>query len=181
MNIRQRGFTLIELMVVLALVAILASMAAPSFRTLLAKRTVEAAAGAMLADLRFTRSESVKRAARVTLCQSSDGASCVGNAGAWTDGWIVFIDEDGDSALDAGDEVIRVQQRLPSMGSIASTNPASDRKNLTYQPTGWSRSANRTFIFKPAGSVAGSTQRILCISNQGRPGLKALGATSCAA
>lgn len=178
MKIRHKGFTLIELLIVVALVALLASLAVPSFRTFFVKRSVDAAVDAMVTDLRFARSEAIKRSTRATLCRSTNGTSC---GGAWIDGWIVFIDQNGDGVVDAGDEILRVQQRLSSMGSIASTAPGTDRNRFTYQPTGRSQSASQTFIFAPSGSNPANTTRLLCISNQGRPGLKAVGATSCAA
>lgn len=182
MKIRHKGFTLIELLIVVALVALLTSLAVPSFRTFFVKRSVDAAADAMVTDLRYTRSEAIKRSARVTLCQSANGTSCAGTGGGWIDGWIIFIDADGDGAVDAGDEIVRVQQSFPSMQYIASAipPPSGDRRRFTYQPTGWSQSASQTFVFTPRGSVPANTTRILCISNQGRPGLKAPGVTSCA-
>lgn len=166
-------------MVVVALVAVLASLAVPSFRTFLVKRTVQAAADAMITDLRYTRSEAIKRSARVSLCQSANGTSCAGPGGGWIDGWIVFTDGNGNGAVDAGDEIVRVQQSLTSMGSIASNTPSNDRRVFTYQPTGWAKSANQTFIFTPSGDVPPGSIRTVCISNQGRPGLRAAVATSC--
>lgn len=180
MKIRRMGFTLVELMVAVALVAVLSSIAIPSFRTFMVKRTVQVAVDAMLMDLRYARSEAIKRSAAVSLCQSANGTSCAGAGGGWIDGWIVFIDGGPVGAVDAGDEIIRVQQKLTSMASIASTSPTNDRRVFTYQPTGWAKSADQTFIFKPSGSVPPNTNRVLCISLQGRPGLRAAGATSCA-
>jgi type IV fimbrial biogenesis protein FimT len=179
MKIRQAGFTLIELMIVVALVALLAAMAVPSFRTLLVKRTVQSAVDALMTDMRYARSEAVKRSAQVSVCQSTNGASCAAGSNLWVGGWIVFVDGNGNGAMDAGDEILRVQQALTSMASIASAAPAGDRRFFTYQPTGWAKSASQTFIFTPNGNVPAGSVRIVCVSNQGRAGLKAAGATAC--
>ncbi|MDP2034223.1 MAG: GspH/FimT family pseudopilin [Polaromonas sp.] len=179
MKIRQAGFTLIELLIVMSLISVLAAMAVPGFRSLLVNRTVQAAADALITDMRYARSEAVKRSARVSVCQSANGTSCATGSNLWVGGWIVFVDADGDGAVDAGDEIVRVQQALTSMASIASTNPSGDRRFFTYQPTGWAKSSSQTFIFTPSGDIPSGSVRVVCISNQGRPGLKAAGATSC--
>lgn len=179
MKIRQAGFTLIELLIVVSLIGVLASLAVPGFRAMLVKRTVQSAADALMTDMRYARSEAVKRSALVSICQSADGAGCVTSGNVWVGGWIVFVDGGTTGVVDAGDEIVRVQQALTSMASIASTNPSGDRRIFTYQPTGWAKSAGQTFIFTPAGEVPPGSVRVVCISNQGRPGLKAAGATSC--
>ncbi|MDQ3272428.1 MAG: GspH/FimT family protein, partial [Pseudomonadota bacterium] len=110
---------------------------------------------------------------------SGNGTSCATGSNLWVSGWIVFIDDDGDGTVDAEDEIVRVQQALNSISSIASTTPAMDRRFFTFQPTGWAKSANQTFIFTPSGTVPVGSVRVVCISNQGRAGLKAAGATAC--
>ncbi|WP_175541835.1 GspH/FimT family pseudopilin [Polaromonas sp. YR568] len=85
---RERGFTIIELMVVVAIVGILAGLAAPSFSDLLRRNRLASASSALQVSLSLARSEAVKRGsdARVTVAAN-------GTAGVWTNGWTVFVDK----------------------------------------------------------------------------------------
>ncbi|MEA3394776.1 MAG: GspH/FimT family pseudopilin, partial [Pseudomonadota bacterium] len=70
MKVRQSGFTLVELMVVVTIAVILLSLAAPSFRSMLVKRGVQSAADVLVSDLRYARSEALKRSSTVIVCNS---------------------------------------------------------------------------------------------------------------
>ena len=170
------GFSLLELLVVLGLVGVLASLAVPSMGALLLKRAVQHSAQALVTDLRLARSEAVKRAHTVVMCSSADAKAC-STLAAWLDGWIVFADRDGDRRLDAGEDLIRVQQRLIGLSSVASTKPQNDNAYFVYQPTGLAKAAAQTLIFKPQGSAV--APRVVCISNQGRPTLRPEGLSEC--
>jgi prepilin-type N-terminal cleavage/methylation domain-containing protein len=71
----NRGLTLIELLVAIAIAAILAGLAAPSFRETLARSRVEGAMSTLGIDLQFTRSEAIRRRTNATLIVAADGAS----------------------------------------------------------------------------------------------------------
>ncbi len=175
MKIQQSGFTLIELMVTLAVVVVLTVLAVPSFQTMLAARRVDAAADMLVSDFRFARSESVKRTNRVTICASSNGTSCTGTGALWKDGWIVFLDENANGAVDGDDVVVRVQEALTGISAIAASDGTS-ATNFVFQPTGWSQSATQTFIVTPG---SGSGTRLICVSIKGRAALRAKGETTC--
>jgi type IV fimbrial biogenesis protein FimT len=164
-----------ELMLVLAIVALLATLAAPSYQRFLLQRGVQAAVDALVGDLRYARSEALMRSARVSVCSSRDGASCLATPD-WAAGWIVYTDADGDGVVDTGERVLRVQS---ASSYLASLSTSAVRAAVIYEATGWARAAGRTFTFTPRSSVAGAGVRIVCVSNQGRAGARPEGATKC--
>jgi type IV fimbrial biogenesis protein FimT len=116
------GFTLIELMVTLAIVAVLLTIAAPSFRAFLLDSRVSAEADEFLSMVNFARSEAIKRNARVSMCNSSSGLACA-TSGNWEQGWIVFVDAGGtvgtfDSATDT---ILRVHGALTPQSTLVGT------------------------------------------------------------
>lgn len=83
----RNGFTLIELMVVIVIVAILASIGVPSFRTLIQNNNLTSQTNGLLGLLQLARSEAVTQRQQVTVCPSSDQATC--NGADWNDGGLV--------------------------------------------------------------------------------------------
>jgi type IV fimbrial biogenesis protein FimT len=94
---KYSGFTLIELMITLAVVGILLMVGVPSLKTFLQSNQLVAASNELISALHVARSEALKLNSRVSICESSDGKSC-SNTGSWKNGWIVFVDANGDLA-----------------------------------------------------------------------------------
>ena len=86
---RHGGFSITELMVVVAIVAILLGIGAPSYRYITNSYRMSAEVNGLLGDLQYARAEAIREGQTVTACVSSDGASCTGGAN-WANGWIVF-------------------------------------------------------------------------------------------
>lgn len=168
------------MLVVLAIVAILATFAAPSFGQLFARRAVIAAASTLASDYRYARSEAIKLSGYVTVCRSTDGTSCATTAGSWHTGWLVFADNDGNGTLDSGtDEILRVQQELLGISSLANPTLSSTLIKATFRPNGLGIAINDSLVVTPSTSSTGLT-RLLCISSQGRMALRDEGTNSCA-
>ena len=178
---RPHGFTLTELLVTMAIIAIFASFAIPSFRGLLAGTSVSSAVNAFVSDTRYARGEAMRRGKSVTICRSANAAApaprCSGagdpTVGSWMEGWVVFVDENGNGAFNAAsDSVLRVQQGLSGIGSFlavnTSGNAANDRNYIVYQATGRAVGLLGRWLVQAPGSANTSHTRTLCMNFVGR-------------
>ena len=145
MKAKQTGFTLIELMFTIVVLAVLLGIGVPNFRDFIRNSRLSTAANDLLADVNLARSEAVKRRVPVTLCKSADGAACdTSNTTAFAR-WIVFVDDanpaaisgnDGNGAVDTGETVLK-DTRI----STAITTAASDGRRIVYLPSGFPNTA----------------------------------------
>lgn len=134
------GFTLIELMVTVAVLAILLTIAIPNYQMFVMNSRMASQTNDLITALSLARSEAVKRAANVTVCASSDGATCTGG---WDDGWIV---------RDAAGTPLRVQQALGGASTL--TGGADVASTIIFTASG------RTTI--PVTATTPSTTLTLC-------------------
>lgn len=165
------GFTLIELAIVLAIVAILLRAAAPGMSRTVAARALAAQSSEFMAALRFARASALQRGQAVTLCASAPGGSppaCQGpRAADWRNGWIVFADRDRRGVPDASAPLLRVQQALQYSGGVAGT-----RGRISFTAAGFSTDGSSHFLFSPPTEAADAPPAVMvCVSKQGRPRL----------
>lgn len=138
----QKGFTLIEALVTLSVLAILLGIAIPSYGYL--KRTVRLSSlsNELVVSLAFARSEAIKRGILVTVCKTANAASgspsCQSTAN-WSDGWMIFTDKSSLGVMDGADSLLRVQAQ-PVLGIGASASNFTT--HITYLATGRSRAPN---------------------------------------
>jgi type IV fimbrial biogenesis protein FimT len=176
-----RGFTLIELAVVLAITSILLGSAIPSFANFLRGAKLTTATNDFFSALTMARSEAAKRRKRVAMCKSSDGKTCA-TTGGWEQGWIVFPDPNNDGVHQAGEPVVWQTQAIASdlrvMGNLTVA------KYISYAPTGEAKLVGGGF---QAGTITlcnvsskSENAREIVISSSGRARVQKTQVASCA-
>lgn len=159
------GFSLVELMVALAIFAIMASVAIPSFANMVRDNRLASSVNELHAALVLARSEAIRSRTRVTACTSPDGAQCASQAG-WHNGWILFADDNGNARVDAGEKVMRRGEAMAE-GVVAVGN-ATLVDYVSYAPAGSTRAVGGALQMGTIRACSGESQRAIVISASGR-------------
>ncbi|MFZ5959286.1 GspH/FimT family pseudopilin [Pseudomonas sp. QL9] len=144
------GFTLVELMVTIAVAAILISIAVPSLNDATVAGKLSASANDLVAGAVVGRSEAIKRNAVASMCVSTDGSTC--GSGGWEQGWIVVV----------GSTVIQAHAAAPTGYKVTSSVARID-----FQPSGVG-STQASITVCRATPTAGSQERVVTVSATGR-------------
>jgi type IV fimbrial biogenesis protein FimT len=176
----NRGWSLVEGMSVLAILAILSSSAWPSVRELAESARRDAIAAETLAALRLARSEAIERGDQVVLCKTNAGGTC-SNSGGWDQGWVAFHDRNGNAEVDEGEEVVLRQGSLPTGWRLTGNGPLS--RYVAYQSLGQTRLSSGGFqagTFTLCKATSGPTTAVrIVINSMGRPRAEKVAVASC--
>ncbi len=188
----RRGYTLIEVMVVVSIIAILTALAAPSFVRTVRSTTISNSVNSFMSDMRYARSESIRRGASVVMCRSNapeaTSPTCGSGSGidvdgdglgdGWASGWIVFEDLDGDGTKDANEPVFKVESQNTRIESIMEGGWGSTKFRFT--PTGRLRNlSSATQLTFGGTNYPNDLQRVLCVSMAGHVRIAGDGTTTC--
>lgn len=165
MSARPTGHTLAELMAALAVCAALAAIAVPDLRALLLRQRLRVTANDLFAALDLTRSQAIARNGRVMMMPADPGGT------DWNQGWVVFVDRNGNRGLDAADELIF--RRGPVAAGV-SIRPAFSSMSapfyIAYNGAGRSCSASNSMAARwgTLSVAAGAAIRNIKINMLGR-------------
>ncbi|MCJ7557054.1 MAG: GspH/FimT family pseudopilin [Gammaproteobacteria bacterium] len=179
---QQRGFTLIELMTAIFVMAIVIGIGIPSMSDFVRNSRMTSTANNFLAAMHMARSAAVSRRAPTMVCRSANATAPAPSCDDAGTGWIAYVDgndtdgdgmPDGNGALDAGEEILLASEGPPDTITIFTT-PAGT-SSVAYASTGFLRAGSATGfrLCDTRGNVltsgAGSTARAIVISPTGRP------------
>ncbi len=170
----QRGFTLVELLIVLVVAGVLTTIGMPAMGSFHGKTVVDAQVQSLSAAMRRARQEAITRGELVTVCAmdpataDSSEPDCLASGKNWSAGWIVFVDRDRRGVIGSGDRVITVHQSGNNKGGALST-----QRYVTYRAGGAMLSLASHFRFlpprQPLEDAALPGSALVCINKPGRP------------
>lgn len=166
MHTRQsHGFTLIELIIALCMIAILSAYAIPNYRTFQQNQTMTHEINRLVATINHARNQSIIGQDHVILCATGSHEACDASS-QWHAGWMVFVDRNRNQAFDAEDLMLLnemgMDQSLTAQASI-------HRPRIRFDQTGFAPGANQTIRFcDERGAEHG---KAIIVSNVGRPRL----------
>ncbi len=177
---RASGFTLLEALVVVGIVAVLASVVAPFAGAVGTSMKLSAFANGYLSHLYLARSEAIKRRTPVVMCKTADGATCSGGGG-WEQGWIVFPDRNGNGARDPGEPMLeRLEPLPPGFRLRGNLNVA---RYVSFMPSGATRTTSGAFqagtVTVCRASTSAAEARQIIINAVGRPRVQRVSLPSC--
>ena len=165
---RESGFTLIELMFVLAVASILLSVAVPALQSFSSNAKQTGAINDFVSSMHLARNTAITTNARVTMCASSDAATC--EDVSWDSGWILFRDSNSNQAVDGTEAIIGTGS--PSDGlNIASSEYG---RFLMYRPSGRVMNASvgvNTGEFTVCDKRGADYSKVVIVALSGRPQL----------
>ena len=176
---RNSGLTLTEVVVVLLMIGLLSKLAISSYSNLIHSTRIYTATSELHSSLLYARSESIKHGTSVVICRSStaesfnpkcdDTNSDEDTNSGWGDGWIIYLDVNGDGRLSNNDKILHSRGRLfasPDQGSII---PTPKRKQIKFNSLGQVYGTYLQFaISRPVESANSGEARFICIASGGR-------------
>lgn len=159
----QAGYSIFDLIITSAVAGVL-SLGAVGMNGLVQDARMTTVVNQIMGDLNLARNEAIKRNTPITLCKSSDGASCSDEA-AWRDGWIVFTDHNKNREVDANEAIIRVQQALTGNMTLRYGNTGT----YTYVRYNSSGEASRAATFTFCDGRGADKAKAVIVYWTGRP------------
>lgn len=157
----HKGFTLVEMLVVVLIMATLSVMAAPVVTDMTARHRIDAVRAELIQSLQSARWEAVARGSTVTMTRITGCATPLLDSADWSCGWVVFVDADGDRVERAGD--VRLQVVSVPAG-VRVSKPTDPKESQQFNTFGQSTNLGQRFEITPADPALTSLAGSICYS-----------------
>jgi len=169
----QKGFTAVELMVVVAIVAIVAALALPSFKPLLENWRIRQATEAMVTTIHYARSEAIKRGGGIRVQREATNSNCTADtdSSTWNCGWFVYYDANGSNTFTTtGSNPDVLLQKFPSMPNVNIGHANGGGAGFNLNRWGMVNGLNaKGLVFSPTdGNLSSPSARGICMGAGGR-------------
>ncbi|SHG20394.1 type IV fimbrial biogenesis protein FimT [Microbulbifer donghaiensis] len=161
---RVSGYTLIELMLTITILAIVAAVATPPMADFISRYQTETAGRQLFELINFSRGKAYSHGQVYTLCPSADGQSCSSD---WSSGALLFVDSNGDGQRAAAEKIERIMPKMAT-GATLEWRSFNSKKYLQFRPNGLTLSQNGNFAYCPPSQQA-EKGWIIVINATGRP------------
>lgn len=162
---KDRGFTLVELMVTVSVAAILATIGIPAFTGMINSNRVTATTNELVTALNLAKSEAIRSGSNSIICKLNDTGDGCNNAGNWSNGWLLFNDSNNDGALDGGERIVRVHGAPEASLNFTFINTVNADNTINFRPNGTSN-VNGRFCLENGYQAENS--RAVVIKQSGR-------------
>lgn len=168
----ERGVTLVELFVVMALLGIAVGFALPGMRQWVDSARLGTLVRAFHADIQLARTEAIRRGERVVMCVA-EGATACSTMPGWHQGWLMFVDVNNNAWVDGGEAVLRYHGPAPTGWTIVGNRPVA--RFVSYDALGATRllsgafQAGSVLFCRQGGGVGAPLPRRVVINSAGRP------------
>lgn len=143
----SRGFTLIELLVAVLVLAVLLTIALPSYQRFVVSNRLTAQINELVGDLSQARSEAGARSQQVQMCIAASSTTCASSGSNWAAGRILWVDIDRNGSLDAATEILKYVPPLDGGVTLVATGPSST-STIAFPAYGGLAPGNSTWTFK---------------------------------
>lgn len=161
----QQGLSIVEVLVVVAIIGILMAVGLPEFRTLIADQRLRSAASDLVGELAYARSEAIKQQRRVVVERT--GAT-------WRDGWRVYVDRDASNTFNSGDQELRSSPGFSNTDMRVCDATTSFADRIVFRGDGAVANAptGAESGLRVVDSTGAARTRIIAISVAGRAGVE---------
>ncbi len=158
------GFTLVEMLVAVAIAAVLASIGIPSLQSTIEDNQMTSRYNEFLSSLNFTRNSAISQGNSVALCKrNATGNNCAANDAGWQNGWLVFSDKNNNGSVDAGEEILLDKSDIDTQVNLQYSRAIN---RISYSAEGYAKGYAGTITF--CDQRGDSFRKGMVISQNGR-------------